>query len=86
MVIRHEQCHETLVENLRYAVDKLASHGIKLVLEAINTKDIPRFLLTTRQVLNIIHDVNHPDFPINTIFIICKSWKGILLQQSKQPE
>ena len=39
----HEQCHETLVENLRYAVDKLASHGIKLVLEAINTKDIPGF-------------------------------------------
>lgn len=47
---------------MRYAVDKLASHGIKLVLEAINTKDIPGFFVNnTRQALNIIHDVKHPD-------------------------
>lgn len=58
----HEQCHETLVENLRYAADKLASHGIKLVLEAINTKDIPGFFVNnTRQALNIIHAVNNPN-------------------------
>lgn len=55
-----EQCHETLVKNLRYASKELAEHGISLVLEAINTTDIPGFFVNnTQQVLNILHEVNH---------------------------
>ncbi len=43
-----------LVENLRYAADKLAGAGIRLVMEAINTRDIPGFYLNnTRQALEI---------------------------------
>ncbi len=38
----------TYVSNLRYAADKLAPHGITLLIEAINTRDIPGFYLNTQ--------------------------------------
>lgn len=48
----------TLVENLRYAANELAKHGIRLLVEAINTRDIPGFFLTgTEQAAQIIKDV-----------------------------
>ncbi|MBK5355921.1 hydroxypyruvate isomerase [Pseudomonas sp. TH41] len=44
----------TFVANLKYAADKLETAGIKLVMEAINTLDIPDFYLnSTQQGLNI---------------------------------
>src|SRR5690606_36893652 len=44
----------TLVENLRYAAAKLEEAGIRLVMEMINTRDIPRFFLNnTAQALEI---------------------------------
>ena len=44
----------TFVNNLKYAADKLEAAGIKLVMEMINTRDIPGFYLnTTAQALAI---------------------------------
>ena len=44
----------TFVDNLKYAADKLEAAGIKLVMEMINTRDIPGFYLnTTAQALAI---------------------------------
>jgi hydroxypyruvate isomerase len=43
------------VENIRYAGEKLAEAGIRLLIEPINTRDIPGFYLTnTRQALGLI--------------------------------
>ncbi|MDH1262693.1 hydroxypyruvate isomerase [Pseudomonas sp. GD03944] len=45
---------QTFVDNLRYAADKLQAAGIRLVMEMINTRDIPGFYLnTTEQALAI---------------------------------
>ena len=45
---------KTFVDNLRYAADKLEAAGIRLVMEMINTLDIPGFYLqNTRQALEI---------------------------------
>ena len=45
----------TFVENLRYAADALSRSGICLLIEAINTRDIPGFYLnTSRQALDVI--------------------------------
>ena len=45
---------QTFVDNLKYASDKLAAAGIRLVMEMINTRDIPGFYLTTTaQALDI---------------------------------
>lgn len=46
------------VENLRYAADALAKHNIKLLIEPINTRDIPGFFLNgTEQAIQIISEV-----------------------------
>jgi hydroxypyruvate isomerase len=46
------------VSNLKFAALKLKAAGIKLLIEPINTRDIPGFYLTTsRQALDIIKEV-----------------------------
>jgi hydroxypyruvate isomerase len=49
------ELHAVLLENLRFAADILANQRIKLLIEPINTRDIPGFCLTnTRQALGLI--------------------------------
>jgi len=53
-----ETLRRTLVDNLRFAARQLGDAGIKLLIEPINTLDIPGFYLTgTDQALSIIDDV-----------------------------
>ncbi|MDE2268405.1 MAG: TIM barrel protein, partial [Betaproteobacteria bacterium] len=48
----------TLVGNLRYAAGQLAAHGIRLLIEPINTFDIPGFYLHgTAQALALMDEV-----------------------------
>ncbi len=48
----------TLVSNLRYAAGQLGAHGIKLLIEPINTFDIPGFSLHgTAQALTLMDEV-----------------------------
>ncbi len=50
----------TFIENLRYAAQKLEAEGIRLVMEMINTRDIPRFFLNnTSQAQEIRGKVGH---------------------------
>ncbi|GAK87488.1 hydroxypyruvate isomerase [Vibrio ponticus] len=52
------EAHATFVENLRYAAQTLKQAGIRLVIEAINTRDIPGFFLnTTEQAKSVIQEV-----------------------------
>ena len=49
---------ETFIRNLQYAALRFKDAGIKLLIEAINTRDIPGFFLTyTKQALDIIQAV-----------------------------
>jgi hydroxypyruvate isomerase len=49
---------QTLINNLRYAAPLLKAAGIKLLIEPINTRDIPGFFLTnTLQAIEIIKEV-----------------------------
>jgi hydroxypyruvate isomerase len=53
-----ENVRATFVSNLRFAAGKLGAAGIKLLIEPINTFDIPGFFLSrTRQALDLIADV-----------------------------
>ena len=57
--------HETFVENLRFAADELQKENIRLLIEPINTFDIPGFFLnTTQQALDILAQVQS-----NNLFI-----------------
>jgi hydroxypyruvate isomerase len=53
---------ETFVENLRYASSELGRAGIRLLIEPINTRDMPGFYLnTSAQALDIIDAVGSPN-------------------------
>lgn len=57
-----EQARASVVANLGYAAQVLATKGIKLLIEALNTNDIPGFYLSsTADVLALIEEVNHPN-------------------------
>ncbi len=47
-------CRATLIANLKYAAQKLAERNYTLLLEAINTRDIPGFLVSTQKDSNAI--------------------------------
>jgi hydroxypyruvate isomerase len=50
-----ERARETFIGNLRFAAPRFEKAGIKLLIEAINTRDIRGFFLnTTRQAVSII--------------------------------
>jgi hydroxypyruvate isomerase len=49
---------ETLTRNLQYAAPRLKAAGIRLLIEPINTRDVPGFFLSgTRQAVEIIQAV-----------------------------
>jgi 2-dehydrotetronate isomerase len=57
-----EACRATLIANLKYAAEKLAQHEITLLLEAINTRDIPGFFISTQaESYAICNEVNAPN-------------------------
>ncbi len=55
--VDHGEAHETLVANLKFAARRLKDEGIALLVEPINTFDIPGFFLNgTKQALDIIEE------------------------------
>jgi hydroxypyruvate isomerase len=57
-----EKNRGTIVENLRFAAQALEKEHIKLMVEPINNKDIPGIFLTyTRQALDLMREVDHPN-------------------------
>lgn len=56
--VSREQAHATFVANLKFAADKLKAAGLKLLIEPINSYDIPGFFLNyTAQAAAIIDEV-----------------------------
>jgi hydroxypyruvate isomerase len=53
---------QTLVANLRFAAAALQKEGIRLLIEALNDKDVPGFCLVhTADVLALLKEVGHPN-------------------------
>jgi len=60
--VSDEKMLETYLGNLRFAGKELAVHGFRLLIEAINTRDIPGFYLnTSRQAFDLMHYANVPN-------------------------
>jgi hydroxypyruvate isomerase len=59
------EAERVYVENLRYAADRLAAEGLTLVIEPINTRDIPGYFLnTTSQGMAIIERVGRANLKL----------------------
>ncbi len=57
--------HQTLVDNLRFAAQALEQNGIRLLVEMINTFDIPGFYLHgTNQALALLDEVGSPNLQL----------------------
>ena len=60
-----QDAHPTLVENLRFAARELDAAGIRLVIEPINSFDIPGFFLTrTDQALALLEEVGSSNLKV----------------------
>lgn len=63
--VTQQDAQSAFVINLHYAANALAAEGISLVIEAINTRDIPGFFLnTTEQAKAIIKEVGSDNLSI----------------------
>ena len=60
--VSEEKMRETYIANLQFAGKELAKHNITLLIEAINTRDIPGFYLNySRQAFDIMYYANVPN-------------------------
>lgn len=59
---RRGECLETFYENLRFAAEAFSVLDLKTVFEAVNTRDMPGFLIHGgEQMLEVLGTVNHPN-------------------------
>lgn len=57
-----ERAHATYVDNLRFAAGRCREHGIELLIEPINDRDMPGYFLTgSRQAAAIIAECGEPN-------------------------
>jgi 2-dehydrotetronate isomerase len=59
------EAERVYLANLRHAAERLAGEGITVVIEPINTRDIPGYFLnTTTQAMSVIERVGHPNLKL----------------------
>lgn len=75
----------TYVENLRRAARQLAPHGITLLVEPINTRDMPGyFLCSQQQAHDILAEVGEPNVKVQMDLYHCQIMEGDLLVRLKR--
>jgi hydroxypyruvate isomerase len=61
----HRALRKTYVDNLRFAAQALAGEGLTLLIEPINTRDVPNYFLnTTAKAADIIESVGAPNLKL----------------------
>lgn len=69
--------HRTYVGNLRRAALVLAPHGITLLIEPINTRDMPGYLLNHQQVAHdVVAEVGEPNLKVQMDLYHCQIMEG----------
>jgi hydroxypyruvate isomerase len=70
---------ETYIENLRHAAREVARHGIELLIEPINTRDMPGYFLNTQADAHAIRDaVGEPNLKVQMDFYHAQIMEGDL--------
>ncbi|MDD1621480.1 MAG: TIM barrel protein [Methylococcaceae bacterium] len=58
---RLNEYRATFIENLRYATEAFAGQGITTVFEAVNSHDMPGFIIeSSRRMLEVMAEIEHP--------------------------
>jgi 2-dehydrotetronate isomerase len=75
----HDQLRQTYIRNLRMAARLLAQHGITLLIEPINTRNMPGYYLTTQQQAHdILAEVGEPNLRVQMDLYHCQVMEGDL--------
>jgi 2-dehydrotetronate isomerase len=60
-----DEAERVYINNLQYAAARAAREGVTVVIEPINTRDIPGYFLnTTTQAMSVIERVGHPNLKL----------------------
>lgn len=77
-----EQARATYITNLRAAARVLAPHGITLLIEPINTRDMPGYFLNyQQQAHDIVAEVGEPNLKVQMDFYHCQIMEGDLTRR-----
>ncbi|CAM3480586.1 2-oxo-tetronate isomerase [Halomonas lysinitropha] len=73
--------HATYIDNLRFAAGEAARAGRELLIEPINTRDIPGFFLSRQaQAMAVLEEVNHPSLRLQFDLYHCQIMDGDLIK------
>lgn len=76
---------ETYIENLTYAAEKLDEHGITLLIEPINTFDMPGYFLSNlHEAAKIIAEIGRPNVKLQYDFYHIQRIHGNLIANFKK--
>ncbi|PHM73360.1 2-oxo-tetronate isomerase [Xenorhabdus kozodoii] len=77
---KEQQC-ECYITNLQYAADVMAKHDIKILIEPINTRDMPGYFLTTQnQAEELLKYIDRQNVFIQLDLYHCQIMEGDLLK------
>lgn len=80
-----ETCFQTLASNLRYAAAQLAPHGITLLIEPINTRDMPGYLLNLQsEAHHLLKQVGAPNLQVQMDFYHAQIMEGDIASTFRQ--
>ncbi|SUC34417.1 Hydroxypyruvate isomerase [Providencia rustigianii] len=76
-----EQQKSCFIHNIQYAADVMAGHGIRVLIEPINTRDMPGYFLTTqKQAESLLPEINRDNVFIQLDLYHCQIMEGDLLK------
>ncbi|MDA8454477.1 hydroxypyruvate isomerase family protein [Acidovorax sp. GBBC 3334] len=80
-----EAARAAYLDNLRRAADQAAPHGIDLLLEPINHRDMPRFFLNRQaQAHALVEDIGRPNVKVQMDLYHCQITEGDLAMRLRQ--
>ncbi len=75
----------TYVDNLRWAARQAAPHGVRLLIEPINTRDIPRYFLNRQDHAHeIVLEVGEPNLQVQMDLYHCQVVEGDVATKIRQ--
>ena len=79
------RCIDTLVDNLQYACDAAARHGIDIMLEPLNSRDNPGFVVTrSHEAMEVIERVERDNLHLQYDIYHMQIMEGDLLPTMKR--
>ena len=78
--VDRDRCRQTFIANLRYACEQLAPHGITLLIEPINTRDMPGYFLNYQQDAHgLLAEVGAPNLKVQMDFYHAQIMEGDII-------